>query len=141
VNCSPIEPSVGAWTSPGHAQVHHLQHVDAKVAQIVVDRTCELSRALRRAPGSIGPSYGADFGHDHQVLRIGVQRFPYQLVGDMRSVEVARVDVVDPSRDGFAEYRKRGLAVLGRPEDAGTRQLHGAVAHPGHDSAAKPKGA
>ena len=48
----------------------------------------------------------------------------------MRAIEIAGVDMVDTSIDRCAQYRERGLMVLGRPEHAGTCKLHGAIAEP-----------
>ncbi len=48
-----------------------------------------------------------------------MQRLADELVGDIRTVVVAGVDVVDAARDRLAQHRDRGLAVLGRPEHPG----------------------
>ena len=57
-----------------------------------------------------------------------MQRLLDELVDHVRPVEVAGVDVVDAAGDGLAQHRERGVAILGRPEDARPGQLHGAVA-------------
>ncbi len=41
------------------------------------------------------------------------------LVGDVRSVEIARVDVGDPECDHLAQQRDRGCAVAGGPNTPG----------------------
>src|SRR5271165_6092340 len=50
--------------------------------------------------------------------------------GDVRAVEVGRVDMVYAGRDGLAEEGDGTVRVLGRPPHAGARQLHRAVAYP-----------
>ena len=64
-----------------------------------------------------------------------MQRFADDLVGHVRAVEVAGVDVVHPARDGLAQHGERRGAVLGRAEDAGPGELHGAVAEALHGAA------
>ena len=58
-----------------------------------------------------------------------MQRLANDLVGDMRPVEIAGIDVIDARRHGFAQHGDRRITVLRRPEHAGSGQLHGAVAH------------
>jgi hypothetical protein len=76
-------------------QVHDVERIDTEVAQIVMHRTRQFGRALRRDPRRIGSSDRADLCHDDEALRIGIQRLSDELVGDVRTVEVARVDVID----------------------------------------------
>src|SRR3984957_16705775 len=68
-----------------------------------------------------------------------MQRLPNDLVGHMRPIKVAGVDVIDAARDRFAQHRDRGSAVLGRPEPARSGELHGAVAKPVHHPVADRK--
>ena len=66
-----------------------------------------------------------------------MQRLGDDLVGDMRPVEVAGVDVVDAARDRLAQHGDAFGAVLRRAEDALAGELHGAVAHAVHGSVAE----
>ncbi|MNE78479.1 hypothetical protein D3C80_1748890 [compost metagenome] len=84
---------------------------------------------MGRVPGRVGTTNGADLGDDDQILGVRVQRFADQLVGDMGSVEISGVDVVDPARQCFAQHGDGGRRIFGRSEDLGPRQLHRAVAH------------
>ena len=59
-----------------------------------------------------------------------MQRLADDLVGDMRAVEVARVDVIDTVFDRSPQHCDRAGAVLRRPQDAFARELHGPVAQP-----------
>ncbi len=59
-----------------------------------------------------------------------MQGFTNQLIRDMRAVEVAGVDVIDTATDRRTQDGEGRLAVFRRSKHAGTRQLHGAVAHP-----------
>ena len=60
-----------------------------------------------------------------------MQRLADDLVGDVRAVVVARVDVVDAARDRLAQHRDRGRAVPRRAEHTWAGELHRAVADPG----------
>ncbi|HTT84770.1 MAG TPA: hypothetical protein VMF67_14930 [Rhizomicrobium sp.] len=55
----------------------------------------------------------------------------------MRAIKIARVDVVYAAFDGAAQNSQRRVAIPGRPENAGTGKLHGAVTKPPNTAAAK----
>src|SRR4029077_5791303 len=59
-----------------------------------------------------------------------MERLTDQLVGDVRLVVVAGVDVVHTGRDGFAQDGHRRLRIAGRPGYPGAGQPHRAVAKP-----------
>ena len=59
-----------------------------------------------------------------------MQRLPDDLVGDVRSVEVGRVDMVHAGGDRLAKDGDCTDAVLRRTPHAGSGQLHRAVADP-----------
>jgi hypothetical protein len=69
-----------------------------------------------------------------------MQSLADDLISDMRTIEVAGVNVIDASGDGFAEHGERGFAILGRAKYARARELHSAVAEPLHGAVAKSKG-
>ncbi len=125
----PLDRTLGRAVDVEHeAQVDDLQHVQAQVAQVVVHRPGQVLRRVGRVPGGVLAPEGADLGDQGQIVRIGVKRFADDLVGDVRAIEVAGVDVVDPGGDRFAQDRDRLAPVLRRPEHARPRQLHGAIA-------------
>ena len=68
-----------------------------------------------------------------------MQRFAYKLVGNVRPVKVAGVDVINAQGHGFTQYGNRARAILRRTENAGAGQLHGTVTHTGHWAAGKGK--
>ena len=57
-----------------------------------------------------------------------MQRLADQVVGDVRAVEVAGVDVIDAARHRFAQDGDRGVVVLRRSEHVRAGKLHRAVA-------------
>ena len=141
VNCSAIDPSAGRVNVTHHAEVDHVQHVDPQIAQVVVNRLGQLGRALGRVPRRIRAAHRAHLRHDHEAVRIGMQSLADQLIGDVRTVEVAGVDVVDAGRHRLAQHRERRVAVLGRPEHTAPSELHSAVAEAVHDAVAQGEGA
>ena len=66
-----------------------------------------------------------------------MQRFADELIGDVRAVEVARVDVIDAARDRLAQHGDRAVAVFRRPEHARSGELHRAVAQALHGAIAE----
>ena len=78
-------------------------------------------------PATFAVTPGTDLGDEGEVIAVRVQRLANQLIGDMRPVEVAGVDVVHAGFDGLAQYGQRGRSILGRAEYAGACQLHRAV--------------
>ena len=56
-----------------------------------------------------------------------MQRLFNKLIGNMRPVEVARIDVIDSELNNFAQDRECPAVVCGRPEYMRTSQLHGAI--------------
>ena len=68
-----------------------------------------------------------------------MQRLADEVVGDVRAVVVARVDVIDAARDRLAQHPDGAVAVLRRPEHARASELHSAVAEALHNPIAKLK--
>ena len=75
--------------------------------------------------------------HDDKAWRIGPKRLSDQLVRDMRAVVVAGVDVVDSARDSLAQNGERHVVISRRPEHAGSRKVHGPIAHSMNDPASE----
>ena len=64
----------------------------------------QVPRAFRAAPR-------ADLGDDYQVFGIRMKCFADELIGDVRPIVVAGVDVIDAARDGVAQPGERGFVV------------------------------
>lgn len=111
--------------------------VEAQVAQVVVHRPDQFGRALRRVPGCVRTAGAADLCHDREGFRIRVQRLADQLIGGVRAVVVARVDVINAVRHRFAQNSECSVAIPGRPEHTAPSELHCAVTHPVHDAVAE----
>ena len=112
-------------------QVDRVEGVDPEPLEVVVDLLAEVGRGPREHPAAGLVAHRADLGDDEQVIRVRRERLADDLVGDVRPVEVGRVDVVDAELDRGAEHRDRLGPVGRRPEDPGAGQLHRAEPDPG----------
>ena len=88
-------------------------------------------------PRRVRAAHRADLGHDHEVIGIGMKRLANELVGDVRAIVIAGVDVVDPPRDRLAKHGEGRVSILRRAEHARSGELHGAVAHTVHGAVAQ----
>src|SRR5580698_5148550 len=61
-----------------------------------------------------------------------MESFADQLVGDVGTVEIAGVDMIDTARHGFTQHGERRLVILGWPKHSRSGQLHGAIANALH---------
>src|SRR6478672_5264841 len=62
-----------------------------------------------------------------------MERFFNKLIGYMRAIEVAGVDVGDTELNNLAQNRDCTVMICWRPEYMRTSQLHGTVAHASKD--------
>ena len=62
-----------------------------------------------------------------------MQCFFDQLIGDMRPIKVAGVDVIDSEPDDLAQDCDRAVAIFWWPKNMWTSELHGAVTHASQD--------
>src|SRR6266516_317230 len=60
-----------------------------------------------------------------------MQRFFDKLIGYMRAIVVAGVDVCDTEANDLAQDRECSVVVCWRPEYLGTSQLHSTIPHAG----------
>ena len=67
-----------------------------------------------------------------------MERLFNELIGKMRTIKIARVDVVNAEPNDFAQDRERTVVVGRRSEYMRTSQLHGAVAHACKDQIIRP---
>jgi len=64
----------------------------------------ELLPGKSRNPGLVGSAASTNFGNDNEIVGVGVQRLSDQLVGNMRTIEIAGVDVIYSSSHSFPQY-------------------------------------
>src|SRR6266567_1784793 len=109
------------------AEVDDIESFEAQIAQVVLDALDQICTRTVKNPGAVFATASAHLGDDVEVFRVRMQGFLDDLVGDVRAVEVAGVNVVDTGSDGFAQDGDGFRAVAGRAEDVGAGELHCAV--------------
>ena len=100
-------------------------------------RARQISLREGRVPRPIFTARDADLGDDNQIRGIGVKRFADELIGDVRAIGLARIDVIDAARHRLVQHRNRLLPILRRPEDLGSGHLHGPESQTLHAAIAK----
>src|SRR5215467_10438237 len=75
-------------------EIYNLERIETQVAQIVVNGANDLMSRACVNPGTVGAAARTDFGHNHEIIWVRMQRLFDELIGDMRSVEIAGIDVV-----------------------------------------------
>ena len=123
--------TVGLVAGVEQPQVHRAELLDLEAAEVVLHAGAELLGPLRRNPGAVGVPVGADLADEHQVVGVWVQGGVDELVGDVGSVVLRGVDVVDAELDRASEDGEREVSISRRPEDAGAGELHGSEAEAG----------
>src|SRR5215471_14586332 len=83
-------------------------------------------------PGLVGTAAGTDFRNDHQTVGIGMERLLDNLIRDMRTIEIARVDVVHSGFDSFPQNPHGTLRIARWSPNLGTRQLHRTISYAVH---------
>jgi hypothetical protein len=79
---------------PPTRRVDDIEVVEAQISQVVMDRIHQVLAGKSVEPGFVGTSACAHFGDDHEIFGIRMKRLLDELIGHMRSVVVAGVDVV-----------------------------------------------
>ncbi len=130
----------GAVHAEHQAEVHHLQPLQAEVAEVVVHRGGQGLAGEGGVPRAVRAAHGADLGDDRERRAVGREGLADQPVGDVGAVEVAGVDVVHAARHRLAQHGERGGGVARGAEHAGPRELHGAVSEAAHGALAQGEG-
>ena len=107
-------------------QVDHVERLEPE--RVRLSWTCSAGRPGPRVePVAVLIAARADLGDEVEVIGVGSRSASLMTVGDVRAVEVGRVDVRDAERDGLA-HSGFASSSAGGPKQAGAGELHGAVA-------------
>ena len=80
-------------------------------------------------PGLVRTAPSAQFGDDHETIRVWMESLLDDLIGHMRSVVVAGINVVYAGLDCLAKNGDGGIDVPRWSPDAGSGKLHRTVSH------------
>ena len=121
----------------GHVGVHRVQLVEldalqAQAPQASLARFAQVLGAPVARPPTRTAARHAALGGDHEIVRVGVQRFGDQALGDLGPVAGRRVDEVDPQFDGPPEHAATFLGIVGFAPDAVAGETHRAEAQAAH---------
>src|SRR4029077_20019100 len=114
---------------PADAKIDDVKIVETEIPEVVVSSIDQFLSPERGNPRFVGSSASTEFGHDDQAGGIGMQSTLDNLIGYMRAVIVAGVDVVHARVYRFAQNSHRGINVPWRPKNFSSGKLHGTVAH------------
>src|SRR5690606_930604 len=115
-----IEPSGGHTPQP---PVNPVQHTPLQGTQVVMPRLRQLLSGKRRQPGGILAASGSDLGHNRKVVPVRMKRLADTLVGHMRSVKIAGINVIHTRRHRFTQHRQRRIFVFCRTKNARPAKL------------------
>src|SRR5262249_45777589 len=83
----------GPLDSPD-SQVDNIELIEAEISQVIMNRVDEFLAAKSVNPGLVCSPASAHLGVDHQSVRIGMQRLLDYLIRHVRTIKVARIDMV-----------------------------------------------
>src|SRR5580700_2082452 len=83
----------------------------------------------RVIPRFVFAAAAAYFGDDHEAVGIGMKRLLDDLIGYMRAVIVAGIDVIHAGCDRLAQNSNRSVNIARRSPNLRTGKLDRAVAH------------
>lgn len=110
-------------------KIDDIQRLAAEISEVVERTVDQLLTREGRKPALVVATTSAELGHDHETFGIWMKRLLDQPVGHVRTIEVARVDVVHAGVNGLPQHRNGRVNVARRSPDMRTSQLHGSIAH------------
>jgi hypothetical protein len=122
------------------AQVHHRNLIQSERSEVGLDPRSQVLRSLCAQPVPLLIASRPHLGDEYQLLWIGMQRLAEELVRHIRSIELSRVDVIDPGVDGTTDDGQRLVAILRWSEHPGPRELHRAKTHAADRTTGKQNG-
>src|SRR5262249_41049971 len=86
--------SLRRFRESANPKIDDVQCVKAEISQVVMNGINQLLARESMRPGFIWSATSAHFGDDHETIRIRMERLLNDLIGHMRTVVVAGIDVV-----------------------------------------------
>src|SRR5258707_8468033 len=90
----------------------------------------QLLKRKSMGPRLVWAASGTDFADDHEIIRIGMKSLFNDLVGHIRAVKVAGIDMVHACRNRLPQNSNRSLNIARRSPYLRASKLHRAAAHP-----------
>ncbi len=70
-----------------------------------------------RQPGCVLSTPRTNFSDNCQVVRVRIKRFADNLIGDVRTIKVAGINVIDAQCQRLAQHGYSDVAILGETQD------------------------
>src|SRR6266404_6483590 len=99
------------------------------MSEVVMYGIDQLLTRKGRKLGLVLTPTGAHLGDDHQVIRIGMKSLLNDLIGNMRTVIVAGIDMIDADRNRLSQNANRPVQITRWSPHLRTGKLHRAIAH------------
>src|SRR5258705_5018584 len=122
-----LDRSFRWFREPSNAEIHDVESVETKISKIVINAIDEFLARQSRNPGLVFTPAGTDLGDDQEICGIRMKRPLDKLIGDMRAVVVAGIDVVHTRINGLAQNSDCSVNVTGWSPHLRTSELHCAV--------------
>src|SRR5262249_50879540 len=113
-----------------YSEVDDVEPIDTEIPKIVMNAGDDFFTRKGVNPRFVFTTASAYLSHNDQTIRVWMKRLPDYLIGYMRTIKVARVDMVHSGRDRLAQNRNRRVNIAGRSPDLRPGELHRSVAHP-----------
>src|SRR5580704_10991456 len=110
-------------------KIDDVKTVESEISEIVMDGIDQLLPRKSVKPRLVFATAGADLGDDHEVIRVWMKRLLDELIGHMRTVVVAGIDVVHTRRYSLSQNSDRTVHITRRSPHLRTSKLHRAIAH------------
>src|SRR5208282_89214 len=118
------------WPHDGsNPEVDDIQRIESEISEIIMDGIDQLLARKRMNPRFVLWPPSTYLGDYHQSLWIGMKRPFDDLVGDMRTVKIARINVIDPGRDSLSQNTYCSVNITRRSPHPRTGKLHRTIAH------------
>src|SRR5215469_13353207 len=102
-----------------NSQVDDVERIGSKIPKIAMNAVDQLLTRKGLNPRFVCPAPGAHFGNDYQASRIGMKGLFDNLIGNMRAVIIAGVDMVHASGDRLSQNRNCSVNIPWRSPNFG----------------------
>ena len=110
-------------------EVDDVQRIESEISKVIVHGIDQFLARKGMDPRFVFEPPRAHLGDDRQSRPIRMERLLDDLIGDMRTVKIAGIDMVDSCRHSFSQHCDCGVHIARRSPYLGTGKLHRAITH------------
>src|SRR5581483_4792727 len=112
-----------------NAEVDDIKNVELEIPEVVMNGIDQFLARTSMRPRFIRSTTSAYLSNNHQVIRIGMKSPLDDLIGHMRTVIIASIDVVYAGRDRLPQNSDCAINVSWRSPHLWAGKFHRTVAH------------